>query len=152
MFGLTPFDSRRNNMMTDFGWNPFSDLDRMERSLFGSNSLFDGFKSMRTDIQDNGKEYVLQADLPGFEKSDIKLSLKNDVLTISAEKKDEVVDNDENGNFIRKERSYGTYQRSFDVSGVDQKAIKASYKDGVLKLNLPKLEQTVEPSVNINIE
>ncbi len=151
MFGLTPFDSRRNNL-TSFGWNPFSELDRMESSLFGGNSLFEGFKSMRTDIQDNGKEYVLSAELPGFDKSDIKMNVKNDILTISAERKDEVVDNDENGNFIRKERSYGTYQRSFDVSGVDKKAIKASYKDGVLKLTMPKLEVKPEDSMNIHID
>jgi HSP20 family protein len=151
MFGLTPFDSRRNDMM-NFGWNPFHEMESMERSLFGNNSLFDGFKSMRTDIQDNGSEYVLQADMPGFDKSEIKLSLKNDILTISADKKDEVVDNDENGNFIRRERSYGSYKRSFDVSGIDQKAIKANYKDGVLTLNLPKLETQVDDSVNINID
>ena len=151
MFGLTPFDSRRNDMM-NFGWNQFHEMESMERSLFGNNSLFDGFKSMRTDIQDNGSEYVLQADMPGFDKSEIKLSLKNDILTISADKKDEVVDNDENGNFIRRERSYGSYKRSFDVSGIDQKAIKANYKDGVLTLNLPKLETQVDDSVNINID
>ena len=138
MFELTPYSTRRS-MMDPF--NFFSDF-------FGTNNAP---MELRTDITDKGDSFVLEADLPGFKKDDIKIDLENDRLTISAERKDEHEEKGKNG-YIRRERSYGSFSRSFDVSGIDTSAISASYTDGVLTLNLPKRPELVPENRKITIE
>ena len=85
------------------------------------------------------KAYSAQEGLAILEKEDIKLDLDGDLLTVSAvhseEKKDE-----QQGSYLCRERHYGAYRRSFDVSSIQQDAIRASYQDGVLELTLPKKE------------
>ena len=79
----------------------------------------------------------------GFKKEDIKIDIENDCLTISSERK---LDEDKKQkNFIKRERFYGSYSRSFDVSGVNVDGIEAEYTDGVLKLTMPKKVETVFP-------
>ena len=92
---------------------------------------------------------LLEADLPGFEKKDITLDIQNDTLIVRAERKSKVEEKDK---VIRMERSYGSYQRSFDISGVDADKIKAKYVDGVLRLTLPKLEQRLPEGRRLEIE
>ena len=147
MFEMRPY--RRNSMST---WNPFSEMEEMERRLF-NNDFFSGrgLAEFKTDITDEGDYYELKADLPGFKKDDIKIDLENDRLTISAERKDEHEEKGKNG-YIRRERSYGSFSRSFDVSGIDTSAISASYTDGVLTLNLPKRPELVPENRKITIE
>ena len=94
----------------------------------------------------------MESDLPGFRKEDIKLDVKNDVLTITAERHSDHEDKDKKGQYVRCERSYGAYQRTFDVSMVDQDAITAKYENGVLKLTLPKRKETVPESRTLTIE
>ena len=106
----------------------------------------------KTDIKDTGKEYELEADLPGFKKEDINIELDDNYLTIQAERKYENDEKDKKGNYVRRERSYGSFSRSFDVSGIDVSAIKASYQDGVLKLILPKKEEAVPATRRLEIE
>lgn len=98
----------------------------------------------KTDIMDNGDEYVLEADLPGFDKNDHQLDIDNNVLTIRAERHSEHEEKDKKNKYIRCERSYGAYCRKFDLSGVDEAAIKAKYDKGVLKLTLPKKNRQPE--------
>ena len=95
--------------------------------------------SCKTDIQDKGDSYLLSAELPGFKKEDIKLDLDGDLLTISATHSDESEKKNEGG-YLCRERHFGSYSRSFDVSQIQQDGIRASYKDGVLELTLPKKE------------
>lgn len=140
MFELIPFTHRNR-----YSVNPFRAFDDLERSFFSSaNNTF------RTDIKDLGTAYELEAELPGFKKEDIKISIDGDYLTISAqtEKTEETSEKKEGGEkdnadkpvYVRRERSYGYFSRSFDISEIDSEAIKAEYKDGILKLNLPKKE------------
>ncbi len=135
MFGLMPYERRARGMMDLF--------DEMENSFFGNSSASTVLRC-RTDIQDQGDSYLLSAELPGFKKEDIKLDLDGDLLTVSAvhseEKKDE-----QQGSYLCRERHYGAYRRSFDVSGIRQDGIRAAYKDGVLELTLPKKEAAPEP-------
>ena len=91
----------------------------------------------KTDIQDKGDHYLLEADLPGVKKEDIQVDIDSNYLTISAARQTEKDEKDKAGNYVRRERSYGTYSRSFDISGIDCANIKAGYKDGVLTLTLP---------------
>ena len=93
---------------------------------------------------------MLEADLPGFKKEDIKIDLENDRLTIKAERKSEHEDN-KNG-YVRRERHFGSFERSFDVSGIDTSGIKANYTDGVLTLTLPKRPELVPDNRSIVIE
>ena len=146
MFELIPFD-RRNRSIAAF--DPFRIFDDMERSFFGSgsNAMVSAF---RTDVTDTGDAYKLEAELPGFNKEDIKLDVENDCLTISAERH---VDNeDKQPNFVKRERFYGSYSRSFDVSGINVDGIEASYDNGVLTLNLPKKVETAPASRRLEIK
>ena len=115
-------------------YNPFRDFDDINRAFFGDNTLTE----FKTDIRDMGDSFVLEADLPGFKKEDIKLSLNGETLTIKATRHSDFEDQDKKSGYLRCERSYGTYTRSFDVTGVEVSQISASYNDGVLRVRLPK--------------
>lgn len=115
-------------------YNPFRDFDDINRAFFGDNTLTE----FKTDIRDMGDGFVLEADLPGFKKEDIKLSLNGETLTIKATRHSDFEDQDKKSGYLRCERSYGTYTRSFDVTGVEVSQISASYSDGVLRVRLPK--------------
>ena len=135
MFGMLPFDRSDNNI--------FDTFDAFTRDFFRkSNAELPAF---RTDIRDTGDSYVLEAELPGFKKEDITLDLKDGILTITAvhaEQSEETAQ----GSYIRRERRYGSFQRSFDVAGIDEQGITAAYESGVLALTLPKAKP-VEPEV-----
>ena len=138
MFELTPYSTRRSI------YDPFN----MFNEFFGDSSS--PVMELRTDITDRGDSFVLEADLPGFKKDDIKIDLENDRLTIKAERRSEHEDN-KNG-CIRRERRFGSFERSFDVSGIDTSGIKANYTDGVLTLTLPKRPELVPDNRSIVIE
>ena len=150
MFGLT----RRNQDMTTF--NPWREMEEFEKALFSNpfGSFFNvpALNQFRTDVTDEGDHYLLETDLPGFEKKDITLDIHDDMLTIRAERKSKVEEKDQKDKVIRMERSYGSYQRSFDISGVDADQIKAKYTDGVLRLTLPKLERPLPQGRRLEIE
>ncbi len=146
MFELIPFD-RRNHRVSVY--DPFRALDEMERAFFGSNQQPSVY-AFRTDVVDTGESYKLEAELPGFNKEDIKIDIENDCLTISAERKEH---KDENKpNYVKRERFYGSYSRSFDVSGIDVDKISAAYTDGILTLDLPKKVETAPASRRLEIQ
>lgn len=148
MFELRPYS--RNSMST---WNPFSEMEEMERRFF-NNDFFTGrgLTEFKTDITDEGDYYELKADLPGFKKEDISLNLDGDTLTIQAQRHSEHEDQEKKGKYVCCERSYGSYSRSFDVSSVWAEGITAAYDNGVLTLKLPKKTVEVSSSRQINIE
>ena len=145
MFELIPFD-RSLRRMANF--DPFRELEDMERSLWGGNHTVSAF---RTDVIDTGDAYQLQSELPGFKKEDIKIDVENDVLTISAERKFE---NDETGknSYVKRERYYGSFSRSFDVSGINVDGIEAAYTDGILTLTMPKKVETAPAKRSLEIK
>lgn len=129
---------RKNSLVN---YNPFNDIEEMEKHFFADPFEMFGTRSMgglKTDIKDEGDKYILAADMPGFNKEDIKLDIDADVLTVSAERHSEHEEKDKMGKYIRCERSYGQYSRSFDLSGVNTDNISAKYENGVLTLELPK--------------
>ena len=144
MFELIPFGGHRVSV-----YDPFRAFDEMERSFFG-NGQNSALSAFRTDVIDTGDAYKLDAELPGFKKEDIKIDVENDVLTISAERK---VESDENKpNFVKRERFYGSFSRSFDVSGIEVDGIQAAYNDGVLTLTMPKKVETAPASRRLEIQ
>ena len=141
MFELIPFDRRMHRLSN---YDPFREMDEFFNSTTRAvNTAFN------TDVIDNGDSYELDAELPGFKKEDIHLSIENDCLTISAERK---LNKDEKlPNFVKRERFYGSCSRSFDLTGIDVDMISAAYVDGVLKLTLPKESEEVPVSRSIQI-
>ncbi len=137
-------------------YNPFRAIDefekRMFREPFTSYNLANGAGVFGTDIKEEDDKFILEADLPGFKKEDIKLDVDNDILTISAERHSEHEDKDKRGNYVRCERSYGSYSRSFDVSAIDADKITATYEDGVLALTMPKKEALVPKKMRVEIQ
>ena len=131
MFEITPYTHRSLDL-----FDPFRELSNFERGLFGKNSV-----PFSTDISDNGDSYLLEADLPGFDKENIHIDIKNGLMTITAERHSNSEKKDSNDNVICSERSYGLFTRSFNLTGIDEDAISAEYKDGVLSVNMPKKEK-----------
>ena len=129
----------------------FNDLfDEMERSMFPAQQQ-GRLPAFRTDIRDAGDHYLLEADLPGFQKGDIDLHLEDGVLTITA-KHQETAENKQEGKYICRERRVGSYARSFDMSGIQEDVISASYENGVLTLILPKQGEVIPQSRKIAIQ
>ena len=145
MFELIPFDRRGHRISA---YDPFRAFDELERSFFGNDQPV--VSAFRTDVTDTGDAYKLEAELPGFKKEDIKIDVENDCLTISAERKLE--NEDKQHSFVKRERFYGSYSRSFDVSGINVDGIEAAYTDGVLTLTMPKKVETVPASRRLEIK
>lgn len=106
----------------------------------------------RVDIEDLKDHYEITCDMPGFTKDQIHVDYANGVLSISAKREDQKETKDEERHFIRKERGAVGFQRSFTVKGIKEEDIKASLKDGVLQIELPKVdEKKLEESHRIQI-
>ena len=111
----------------------------------GSRFDRDFSRMMTTDVKETDNAYQLDMNLPGFAKEDIKAELKDGYLTIHAESNSSNDEQDDDGNFIRRERYTGSCSRSFYVGdGVTQDDIHAAFKDGVLSLTVPKKEAIPE--------
>ena len=140
------------NLFDDFMDFPFNDdFWGRKNPLYGKNAK----RMMKTDIRETEGSYELDVDLPGFKKDEIKASLENGYLTISAAKGLDKDDKDKEGKYIRQERYAGAMSRSFYVGDeVTQEDIKAKYEDGILKLSIPKKEKkpAVEQDNHIAIE
>ncbi len=152
MFELT----RRNNNCQVGAYNPFREMEELEKRFFanpfGSFFGMQDLAEFKTDVTDEGDHYLLEADLPGFEKKDIQLDVNGDILTVRAERHSKVEEKDQKDKVVRMERSYGCYSRQFDLSGVNAEDIKAKYENGVLQLTLPKKEKVVPQSRQLEIE
>ncbi len=140
MFELIPF-TRHVNV-----YDPFRAFDELQRNFFNERPSL-GF---RTDVIDTGDAYKLDAELPGFKKEDIDINVENDCLTISVERK--VEEEDKRPNYVKRERVYGSFSRSFDVSGIDVEKIEAAYQDGILTLTMPKKVEVRPASRKLEIQ
>ena len=143
MFEIMPYGQRRV-----VAYNPFRELEEMSRSFWNDTNL----NAFRTDITEKDGVYTLTAELPGFKKEDISIDIDKDCLTIAAERKDESEDEDKERNYVRRERFYGSYSRSFNVKGIDTEAINASYADGILTLTMPSKTPETPPTRRLEIQ
>ena len=144
MFELIPFDRHSRSMA---GFDPFRMLNEMDRRFFTGVPSVSVFN---TDVIDTGDAFKLECELPGFKKEDIKIDIENDCLTISAERSSD--DKDEKDNYVKRERFYGSFTRSFDVSGINVDNIEAGYNDGVLTVTLPKKAAEIPASRRLEIK
>ncbi len=139
--------------------NRFSDLEQ-EINRFFSNpfTLLDGAAirskwnwSPSLDVVENKDELKVSAELPGMSKDDVNVTFEDGVLELSGERKSEHEENKDNVHFS--ERSYGTFHRRINLpQGVDPSKAKASYKDGVLTVTLPKVEEQKPRKIEVNVK
>lgn len=108
---------------------------------------------MKTDVQESDDSYIMEMDLPGFSKDDVKVSLKDGYLTIKAEKGlDEEEKDKKTAKYIRRERYAGACERSFYVGDINEADIKGEFKHGILKLTIPKEQPKKEIDTTKYIE
>ena len=138
-YGMLPY--KKNNDM-----NVFDAWERALLSPFG-NSFASVFP---TDILDKGDHYLLEAELPGFDRSDIDIDIEGDQLVIKASH--ETKNEEETKGYLHRERRFGTFTRRFDINGIDVEKIQAAYENGLLRLTLPKLEEKKAGSKKIAIQ
>ncbi|MDY6321615.1 MAG: Hsp20/alpha crystallin family protein [Succinivibrio sp.] len=135
---MTRVSGARNFAPTVFDWfaRPLADLD-----LFKD----DGALSMKTDVIDKGDRYELKADLPGFDKKDLKVDFKDGVLTVSAARSAEKQEQQGGRHgYVVHERSEGSCQRQFCFEDADPQGISASFSNGELEISLKKAEKKSE--------
>ena len=152
--------------MTLVRWEPKTSLSPW-RDFFHANRMnrwFDGFFDGNgdedatmirwrpaVDIEESENEFTVAAELPGMTKDDIELTIKDNILTLKGEKKTQTEKKD--GEVYLSERCFGSFQRSFNLSnGVDAGKVKAEFKDGILTIHLPKVEEAKPKTVEIAVK
>ena len=137
MFDLIPFAAKSRDL-----------FDSFDRRFWGEGAAALG--EFRTDISEEGDKYVLEAELPGFKREDISIDVEDDRLTITAKNNSE--ENTDTKNYVHRERRSAVYQRSFSISNIETGAITAAYADGILTLNLPKVQPKAAETRKIQIQ
>ncbi len=143
-------------------WDPFVELEDVSKQL---NRIFNKFPSRtepgrelltladwqpNVDISETDTAYLIKGEIPGVKKEDIKVNIENGMITMSGERKQEKEET--NKKFHRIERSYGSFMRSFRLpDNVDESAIKAEFKDGMLNVTMPKSTQAKTKSTNVTV-
>jgi HSP20 family protein len=141
-------------------WDPFREMedvfDRYTKAmrwprLGGQELITSGDWAPRVDIAETEKEFTIKAEIPEVNKEDVKITVDNGVLSIQGERKQE---KEEKGKkFHRIERYYGSFIRSFTLpDNIDEARIKASFKDGMLNLQIPKSKESKPKSIDVKIK
>lgn len=156
MSGLTRWEPFRTQ------WNPWKELEDVEKrlsALWGRpQGKVEGQKetisvaewSPLVDITEDEKEYLIKAELPEVKREDVKLTVQDNVLAISGERRYEK--EEKNKKYHRVERAYGNFLRSFTLpEDADGSKVSAEYKDGVLKVHLPKSEKATPKSIEVKV-
>lgn len=151
-------------------WNPVRELATFPSDILGMqreiNHMFDRFFrggvlddaelpattwAPAVDLAEKNDAYIAKVELPGVSKDDVKITLQDNVITIRGEKKDEKETNE--SNYHRVERSYGSFQRSFNLpSAVKGDKVDAQYKDGILTISLPKAEEAKHKQIEVKVK
>ena len=158
-----PLEVKGRLHMSIMRWRPMRDLTRIREDM---NRLFDEFFSgwpewgrgllegewtPSIDLAEKDDEIVVTAELPGVKQDDVDITITNDILTLKGEKKEEKESKEQN--YHRLERCYGSFQRSIRLpTGVQGDEAKASYRDGVLQVTIPKAEEAKPKQIKINVE
>ncbi len=139
-------------------WRPFHELrreiDRLFQEFFGKSTLPEKFEMFEwipaVDVSETEDNIIVKADLPGVKPEEIEINISDNILTIKGEKKKEEEEKKEN--FYRVERYYGSFMRAIQLPvDIDVEKVKATYKDGVLKITLPKKAEA-KKAIKIEVE
>ena len=140
--------SRYNLFQPSYGLNLFDDI-LIDNSFRRNYNRF-GMNSFTLDMKEQNDKYLIKADLPGLNKSEIKVTFNNGLVNISTQRSESHEDSSEHTHIS--ERSYGSYSRSIRVpDNIDQHSITAQYVDGVLNVTIPKLTPPPSSSRTINV-
>jgi HSP20 family protein len=151
-------------------WNPVRELTTFPSDILGMqreiNHMFDRFFRggvlddaefpatgwvPAVDLAEKDDAYIAKVELPGVSKDDVKITLQDNIITIRGEKKDEKETKE--SNYHRVERSYGSFQRSFNLpTAVKGDKIEAQYKDGILTISLPKAEEAKRKQIEVKVK
>lgn len=134
MYGFLPL-SRDNMLVKNF--------NNMVDSIFGKEELFDSFK---LDVKEEETGYVIEAEVPGFNKEDIALDYENGFITITATRKEEK----EEKKYLHRERSVASVRRSLKLDDTDGEGITAKYADGILTVSVPKKAAAKKTVISID--
>lgn len=149
MSGLVPFN-RKNKSLISRDIDDFGDFYNMVDDFFNwpsrKNFMGDSFK---VDVQENEKNYLVEAELPGIEKNEVNIEINEGRLNISVKREESI--NEENKNYIHKERRYSSMSRSIYLEDAKPDGIKANLENGVLKIVVPK-DSKPNNKVKIDIE
>lgn len=130
------------------------DFDRLFNPFFSLLSNNEGelcYMCPKVDIEENEKEYTIQVELPGVKKSDVKINLKENILTIEGEKKSE--QKSKSDNYHCSERIFGKFKRSFELPEiVNQESVGAEFKVGVLQVSIPKSKETKPKQIEVKVK
>ena len=145
MFDLVPFGKRREDMLSQW-MKSFQDVfeDDLLTPFKGSTLSF------RTDIRENDKAYLVEAELPGLQKENIDIDYAAPYLTIKAIQQQERQEENTDQRMVRKERRYGEYVRRFYVQDIEEDQIQATLKDGILLLTIPKKQRSEGRRIQID--
>ena len=153
MFGLVP---RKPNKRELDSFGPFAwfgeDFFAPSREDLAPPLHPHMMSSFRVDVKDLGSSYEISAELPGMKKENIHLDYHDNYLTIAARTDVTEEKKDSDGNYIHRERRTGSVSRSFYVDDIDGTKISAEFKDGVLTINLPKIDKVTKKSSSIEIK
>lgn len=143
---LLPFKRQEDSFL-----KPFESIDRALEDLFSMPVSMTGISKMpAVDMKETEKEIIVSVDLPGVDKKDIKLDLTENSLAISCER-NESREEKEKGGYHMKEQIYGRFYRQFNLpAAVNTKDARASYKNGVLKINLQKQKPAAKHQITID--
>lgn len=131
-------------------WEPFNALKEFNEGFDNSHERELSRWSPKVDIVEKENSYVVRAEVPGVNKEDIDIDLKENNLIIKGEKK--IEKKDEKDSYLRVETSYGSFQRSFFIDEkIDRKAISARYKNGILEVTLPKKEEATPKKIEVKV-
>jgi HSP20 family protein len=129
------------------------DFDNVMRDFlrgFSGPSLSRGIFPL-ADVKEDEDKYTVTVEVPGIEKKDLKITIKENSLLVEGEKKEEV--KEEKETYLRVERSYGNFRRAFNfVSELDAKKVNAEFKDGILTVTLPKTEKEKPKEIDIKVK
>ena len=138
-----------DRFLRDF--DPFFD-DFFDAPIFDRRELRKLNNMMKTDVKERDNEYVIDVELPGIDKKDVNLNLRDGYLVISAHREHNVNEDNKKENFIRRERSYGSFSRSFYVGDIKEKDIDAKLENGILQIIVPKSQKSLDSSSRIEIK
>lgn len=143
-------------------WNPFAEFEKLQDEI---NKVFEDFPlasykdadspnffwAPAIDVYNTPDSYIIKADLPGMKRENIDVAVEGDILVLKGEKKEE---KEEKGkDFLKRERMIGSFSRTLKLPGeVDAEKIAASYKDGVLEINLPKKEEAKPKQIKVDVK
>ena len=150
MFRLVPYNRRNRGMDLRFpNWFRMDDFfeDFFNEPMFPT---FFANRGMKVDIKENENDYVLEAELPGVDKENINVELKDDILTIKVEQNEQL--EEERENYIRKERRVCSACRSFQLPNIKNEEVTANFNNGILTITLPKRDPGKRNIRRINIQ